>query len=325
MLHRSSPHTPRRKDGLLSHASDTNSQCGEDGILSFVFTSVLPPPPNGGRRWLAEIGSWDGRHLSNSYGLLNGRDGGWNGVLVEADGERSAKAEEMYAGMEDSSVGRSVLCVNRAVGLEGESGINGVLAAAVAGRPTDDFPPDSFDFLSIDVDSFDYHILSDVITSDTFSPKLVCVEYNPTIPLHISYIQARDITVRQGSSARAIVTLAEANGYRLVETTLYNLLLVRSDLFPLFAPHLPVRDVVVKSPDGTKTVREEPADSLEELCSLSMTTDLFQLYDGTLKYAGCKKLLWHRVRFDEERLQMIEAGERRFPFGLAGGEGGGSG
>lgn len=43
-----------------------------------------------------------------------------------------------------------------------------------------------------------------------------------------------------------------------------------------------------------------------------MGTGLYQLYDGTLKVHGCKKLLWHRKPIDERKLQMVD--DRRFPF-----------
>ena len=35
-----------------------------------------------------------------------------------------------------------------------------------------------------------------------------------------------------------------------------------------------------------------------------MATDIFQLYDGTLVVAGCKKLLWQKVPINNEDLQV---------------------
>jgi isopenicillin N synthase-like dioxygenase len=45
-----------------------------------------------------------------------------------------------------------------------------------------------------------------------------------------------------------------------------------------------------------------------------MGTELYQLYDGTIKLWGCKKLLWHRVALDETKMQVIPASDRHFPF-----------
>ena len=45
-----------------------------------------------------------------------------------------------------------------------------------------------------------------------------------------------------------------------------------------------------------------------------MGTSLYQLYDGTLKLWGCKRMLWHRMPMDEEKLQMLPPDSRSFPF-----------
>ena len=44
-----------------------------------------------------------------------------------------------------------------------------------------------------------------------------------------------------------------------------------------------------------------------------MGTALYQLYDGTLKLHGCKRLLWHRLPIDEAAIQVLDE-RRRFPF-----------
>ena len=53
-----------------------------------------------------------------------------------------------------------------------------------------------------------------------------------------------------------------------------------------------------------------------------MGTRIYQLYDGTLKLDGCKKLLWHRKRISEEKIQVLSPAERGiFPFRPGGGGG----
>ena len=90
--------------------------------------------------------------------------------------------------------------------------------------------------------------------------------------------------------------LAEENNYILVETTLYNAFFVPIELFDTY-----FKEYV-------------PDTSIEALHETTMGTELFQLYDGTLKLWGCKKLLWHRIAMDETRMQMISSSQRTFPF-----------
>jgi hypothetical protein len=53
-------------------------------------------------------------------------------------------------------------------------------------------------------------------------PRVICIEFNPTMPDDLVYIPSRSDTVRHGASLAALVELAETFGYTLVETTLYN-------------------------------------------------------------------------------------------------------
>ena len=46
----------------------------------------------------------------------------------------------------------------------------------------------------------------------------------------------------------------------------------------------------------------------------SMQAQIFQLYDGTLKLEGCKKLLWHKIKINEEKIQILPKQKRHFPF-----------
>ena len=62
-----------------------------------------------------------------------------------------------------------------------------------------------------------------------------------------------------------------------------------------------------------------PADaSRYDLHETTMGTQLYQLYDGTLKVHGTKKLLWHRKPIDERKIQVLGEAERLFPFAPGG-------
>lgn len=118
----------------------------------------------------------------------------------------------------------------------------------------------------------------------------------PTCAFALTDIPARDDATRHGCSLSALVELAEENGYALVETTLYNAFFVPNDLYERYFK------VYVFD------------NSIEALHDVTMGTELYQLYDGTLKLWGCKKLLWHRIAMDETRMQMISSSQRTFPF-----------
>jgi isopenicillin N synthase-like dioxygenase len=128
-------------------------------------------------------------------------------------------------------------------------------------------------------------------------PKVVCVEFNPTMPDDLVYIPPPNDAARHGASLSALAELGEGHGYALVETTLYNALFVRRDLFEA-------------SPGLRRLV---PDTSVEALHDVTMGTSLYQLYDGTVKIHGCKKLLWHRVPLDEAKIQVLPSRQRRFP------------
>jgi isopenicillin N synthase-like dioxygenase len=102
--------------------------------------------------------------------------------------------------------------------------------------------------------------------------------------------------VFQGTSLAALVELASAHDYVLVETTLYNAFFVRKREYEEF-----LNEIV-------------PDTSIEALHETTMGTSTYQLYDGTLKLWGCKRMLWHRLPLEENKLQMLPVERRIFPF-----------
>ena len=127
---------------------------------------------------------------------------------------------------------------------------------------------------------------------------VICCEFNPTIPDDVVYIQEQNDNVRHGSSLSALTELAEKHGFTLVETTLYNALFVQNELFVKFLKEqIPIDDTTI-----------------EALHELTMGTQLYQLYDGKIKLSGCKRMLWHRIRMNEESFQILPEAKREFPF-----------
>ena len=208
--------TLRRRDGLIAHASDRTSQNGEDGVIARLF-SLLPPADEEDRaaRTCVDVGAWDGVHLSNTHSLLVDPQGLPLRGVLEADPTRCGQLRALHEPLGNTCVQSCVMCDERSpeslprlLERHGE-----VLNGAV-------------DLISIDVDGPDYwlmhHLLSRKAESALFHPKVICVEFNPTIPNDVIYIQPRDDSIRHGSSLAALVELAEQHEYVLVETTLFN-------------------------------------------------------------------------------------------------------
>eukprot|EP00536_Pseudo-nitzschia_multiseries_P000554 jgi/Psemu1/249675/estExt_Genewise1Plus.C_70045 len=284
----------RKRDGLIQFAKDITSQNGEDGIIQKIFNDVLPPLENDGKRderlrYCVDVGAWDGKHLSNTYSLLQTQSTSrsWKGVLIEADPDRFSELKTLHEPLGN-------ICINTMVSSDSASKDSLV---SILRREAPEVPLE-FDFLCIDVDGSDYWLLHEVF-EHRYRPKVICIESNPTMPNDLIYIPARDDATRHGCSLAALVELAEENNYVLVETTLYNAFFVPKDLYHKYF------EVYV------------PDTSIEALHETTMGTELYQLYDGTLKLWGCKKLLWHRIAMDETRMQMISSSQRNFPFAPA--------
>jgi hypothetical protein len=81
-------------------------------------------------------------------------------------------------------------------------------------------------------------------------------------------IPARCDTIRHGLSLAAVIELAEANGYVLIATTIYNVLFIQRELYNAYFQEL------------------VPDNSIEALHEVTMGTSIYQLYDGTLEHLG---------------------------------------
>ena len=121
------------------------------------------------------------------------------------------------------------------------------------------------------------------LKSIRFEPKVVCIEFNPTVPNNVQFVQERDIRIQQGSSLKALTALGDRMGYSLVAATVFNGIFVRNDLMASIPPF---------------------DRSLDALHHSSMITQMFQTYDGEIKLIGPKKLLWHKIAINPQQLQV---------------------
>ena len=246
---------------LLERRRDVFSQDGEDGIIETIL-DVLP----GLNHWCVEIGAWDGLSGSNTRNLIVSRN--YSAVLVEANNKR---AEALCSNYADNP---RVIPLQAMVGFSEKDGLDTLLGATPI--------PRDFDFLSIDIDGNDYHVWK---AMQRYEPKALVIEFNPTVPSAVSFIQSADPAVSQGSSLRALVELGLEKGYELVSVTGVNAFFVRREYFPLFG------------------IADNSIETLQT--NLWAMTYLFVGYDGTVFLRGACNIPWLGLKLDESKIQTV--------------------
>ena len=178
---------PTSNKWLLDHAANKNSQFGEDGIIAKILDVIGEPT-----HWCVEFGAWDGRHLSNTYDLISSKD--YSAVLIEGSESRH---RELAARFKDNA---NVHAMHAFVGFGTNDGLDTLLAETEI--------PQDFDLLSIDIDGNDYRAWKAV---SHYRPRVVVIEYNPTVPSSVEFIQAADMSVNQGCSILSLKKLGSAS------------------------------------------------------------------------------------------------------------------
>jgi hypothetical protein len=249
---------------LKHFESNTYSQNGEDGVIREIFSRLKTSIELD--RWCVEFGAWDGVYLSNTCRLI--REEEYRAVLIEGDSKRVDKLLQNFPRDE-------VIKVCRFVGFEGENTIDRILSETPI--------PKDFDFLSVDIDGVDYYIFESI---RNYKPKVVCIEFNPSIPNEVDWVQDKNFNVKQGSSAKALIRLAHSKDYALVHTTACNLIFVRRDLEAFVVDH-------------EKTIEELNVAGNDP-------TYLFVGYDGTLlSNKRDVNLVWHGLKIHIDQLQPL--------------------
>jgi hypothetical protein len=190
---------------LREHEAQRTSQHGENGIIAAIFATI-------GKKnsVCVDVGAFHVSDISNVYELWH--DQAWRAVLIEKDHTRAQGLSSHTA-----AYPYKVSVVNANVGWEGERALDALLDGV------GDVPAD-FDLLNIDVDGPDYHIWRGL---RSYRPRVVVIEYNPTIPPHIEVMGIGDNYV--GASALALLNLGNELGYTLVACTLTNLFFVLNE------------------------------------------------------------------------------------------------
>ena len=252
---------------LLQHSKNVTSQFGEDGIVEAIFTTLKTE-----RGYCIEFGASDGISLSNTYNLLVTKN--WSGLLIEPSANAYKSLVETYKGYE------RVTCLNSLIEIEGDSSLDSLLAKV-------DTPVD-LELISIDVDGLDYYIWESLVT---YRPKIVLIEFNPSIPNDVIFVQAKSFKVHQGCSLAALVDLGKSKGYELICATVTNAFFVVSELFSLF------------------NLR---SNHITSLYTPARDGRIFHGYDSTIFTVGMPSLIWSGVDVQSEDLQVLPQSMRRY-------------
>ena len=245
---------------------------GEDGLISEILRRLPPPTYPEYPLWCCEFGAWDGIYLSNTAKLI--REENYHAVLIEPDKKR---LKDLKVNFPQKSVVKIASFVNP----EGATCIDSILSKTPI--------PVDFEFLSIDIDGMDYYILQSL---KKFRPKLISVEFNPTIPNSIFFVQEKNSKIKQGSSPKALWDLAKSKGYTVVAATDVNLFLLDDKYLDPFLADLKPIEVLIPNGNDPQII--------------------FSGYDGTILSNKLNiRLGWHG-EFPLLRFQILPRFLRKF-------------
>jgi methyltransferase FkbM-like protein len=262
---------------LAEFAKNITSQNGEDGLLEEIFRRLGDK-----NRWCLEVGAWDGEHFSNT--CVFWRDRGWSAVLIECN-------DESFGGLKNNTRAfPKVHVYHRRVTIAGENSLDSLLQEAGA--------PREIDLVSIDIDGNDYYILESL---KTFTPRVIVIEHNPTIPPEVEVVQKQGAArARFGASAGALAALARRKSYSLAANTWCNCIFVRDDEFPRLG-YTPL--------DITRTFSREGLTYLMNCYNGKLFLNRAPVYSGIKRswYSWLRNSLWpaKRATWPENTIPVI--------------------
>lgn len=242
-----------------------HSQNNEDEIIRDILNKINVNENNDNQKWCVEFGAWDGVFGSNSNYFITQQS--YKAILIEGN---KRKYQDLITNMKEYEV----ISMNKYVSFSGENKLDNLLSKT-------DIPKE-FDFLSIDIDGNDYYIWE---SFKEYRPKLVVIEFNPSISNEIEFIQPKNMNLNQGCSPLSLVKLGKLKGYELVATNLNNCFFVDKKYFD----KLNIQD-----------------NSLYKLrADLSHVTYIFNGYDGHVFIRGYQQLDLYSLPYNEKRMQLI--------------------
>ena len=244
---------------LNNYNKNVHSQNGEDGIIEEILNRLGSSLD----KTCCEFGAWDGIYLSNVCNLVKNRK--YKCLYIEADKKKFAELEQNFPE-------KDVINVNKLVSFEGKNTLDQILTE-------NNFNLD-FDLLSIDIDGNDYHILASL---KKYCPKIIIIEFNPTMPNELEFIQEKNIRLNHGSSALSIFKLAKEKNYSLAAATEVNLIFVHNTFVQKVVDNkeLKIEDVVIDE---------------------RYKNFIFSGFDGKIFTSKKLKLPWHKMHVKELKI-----------------------
>jgi len=256
------------QDAIEFHKRDVHSQFGEDGILEHLLRRLGRwDAPEQAPLWCVEFGAWDGVHLSNTRRLIV--EQGAHGVLIESDPARYADLEKNVAGND------RVTTMRRAVGWIGDERLDEILDLTAC--------PPTPDVVSIDIDGLEHLVWRHF---KRHRPRIIVVEYNPTIPYRHEFVPPPDGSERTGASLVSMDLLGRSKQYRLVAVTEVNAIFLDEALAD--AAQIPERSI------------EELTRGLPDF-----RTFLFQTPEGRFEICGNFTVMWNEIPIPPRLLQPL--------------------
>lgn len=207
-----SPLQANQKPKLRDFAYNKYSQWGEDGIIEKVFNIIGTTS-----KIAVELGANDGFYFSNTALLWSTQ--GWHGVLIEGN-------KNDFPALMRNTQSFNCLPICAFIGIEENTNLETILRKNNV--------PEQIDLLSIDIDGNDYYVFDSL---KTLHPRVIIVEYNPTLPAALDLYQPYDAATTSqgfGCSVGALNRIAETKGYKLICITTTNCFFVQQELFNLF-------------------------------------------------------------------------------------------
>lgn len=183
-------------DNPASFGYKIYSQCDEDGIIENIFSRI-----GNGTKVFVEIGCSDG--LENNTHAMILRE--WHGVWIDAD---KSKIRRVVGSLPKSQR----LCVKCAL-------VSDTNAWSTVKAGLDEIGASTIDFLSLDIDGNDLHVLHALL--EHTEPRVLCVEYNAKFPppMRISVkpgTKGWEGDDYQGASLSSFTDMLNGMDYRLV-------------------------------------------------------------------------------------------------------------
>lgn len=244
----------KRVAELFKYKKNIYSQNGEDGIIKEIFKRLEKKL----NKTCVEFGAWDGIHWSNTYNLIKNHS--FKAILIEGDKKRFKEL--------NNNIPKCTIKINRFVEFSGKNKLDNILKKH-------NFPK-NFDFLSIDIDGNDYHIFQGL---KIYRPKLICIEFNPTISNEVNFIQEKNIKINQGCSALALIELAKKKKYSPIVATNWNIFFIENSL--------------------KKYVIQKKNYKIDDLIDNKNKNFIFTGYDGSIITSKKIVLPWHGITIDK--------------------------